>query len=206
MVQPPLLVPKQYDQAYFDKWYRGRNRVNSDAEVRRKVTLAVATAEYFLRRPLRNVLDVGCGEGAWRSHLRSLRPRVSYLGLDPSDYAVARYGASRNIRKGAFGEVGALGLDERYDLIVCSDVLHYVAENEIAAGVRELVRIADGIVYLEVLTKEDDIVGDLDGLMKRPAAWYRETFRDAGLIAVGPYAWAAPPLHETLAELERAAT
>ena len=27
----------------------------------------MANAEYMLERPLRTVLDVGCGEGAWRA-------------------------------------------------------------------------------------------------------------------------------------------
>jgi SAM-dependent methyltransferase len=195
-------VPKHYDKAYFDRWYRGRNRVSTPAEVRRKVVLAVSITEYFLRRPIRNVLDVGCGEGAWLPHLRALRPRVAYLGLDPSDYVVARFGKKRNIRKAAFGELPSLHLDDSYDLIVCSDALHYVPDAEVAPGIRELVRLLDGVAYLEVLTKEDEIVGDLDSLMQRPAAWYRKTFAAAGLIPVGPFTWSAPELAPTFAELE----
>ena len=57
------MTTKRYDRAYFDHWYRGRNRVSSRDEVRRKVALAVAACEYFIRHPLRSVLDVGCGEG-----------------------------------------------------------------------------------------------------------------------------------------------
>ena len=56
---------KRYDRAYFDKWYRSRGRITTGAEVRRKVTLAVSEAEYFLRRSLHSVLDVACGEAAW---------------------------------------------------------------------------------------------------------------------------------------------
>jgi SAM-dependent methyltransferase len=196
-------VPKQYDKAYFDRWYRGRNRVSTRAEVRRKVAMAVSTAEYFLRRPIRNVLDIGCGEGAWLPHLRDLRPRVAYLGLDPSDYVVRRFGRTRNMRKASFGELPSLHLDDSYDLIVCADVLHYVDDAEMAGGIREIARLLDGIAYLEILTKEDDIVGDLDGLLRRPAAWYRKTFGAAGLIEVGPFSWAAAELGPTLAELER---
>jgi SAM-dependent methyltransferase len=196
-------VPKTYDRAYFDRWYRGHNRVNSSAEVRRKVAMAVSIAEYFLRRPIRSVLDVGCGEGAWFPHLRALRPRLRYDGVDPSDYAVERFGAERHIRKGAFGELASVGLRGTYDLVICADVLHYVPDAEIVRGLGELTDFADGLVYLEVLTKEDDIVGDLDGFLRRPGAWYRKTFRNAGLVSVGPYAWASPRIVETLAEMER---
>jgi len=194
---------KQYDRAYFDKWYR-RQRVNTPAEVRRKVTLAVAQAEYFLTRTLRDVLDVGCGEGAWREHLRALRPRVRYLGVDPSDYAVATFGRARNIRKAAFGELASLRLRRQFDLVVSSDALHYVPDDELRRGLPALVKLARGIVFLELLTADDDIVGDTEGLIRRPAAWYRKLFREHGLLPVGAYAWAAPPLHETIAAMELA--
>lgn len=194
---------KQYDRKYFDKWYRSRGRVSSSAEVRRKVTMALSLAEYFLRRPVKSVLDVGCGEGAWLPHLRALRPRLSYLGLDPSEYAVARFGASRNIRRASFGELPSLRLDRGFDLVVCSDVLHYVPDAEIGAGVNEIARVAAGVVFLEVLTKEDDVIGDLDGFLKRPAKWYRTQFAKAGLTAAGPYTWLAPALLPEAAELER---
>ena len=106
---------KKYDRAYFEKWYRNpRSRVSSSAEVRRKVALAISVAEYFLRRTIRTVLDVGCGEGAWLPHLRALRPRVSYRGLDASEYVVERFGASRNISRAAFGALPKLRL-ETYD-------------------------------------------------------------------------------------------
>jgi SAM-dependent methyltransferase len=197
-------MPKQYDKAYFDRWYRGRKtRVSTHAEVRRKVSLAVAVSEYFLRRPIRTVLDIGCGEGAWFTHLRALRPRVAYMGLDSSDYAVKRFGAERNIRKAAFGDLPKLKLGV-YDLVVCSDVLHYVPENEIRAGMKSVAEATDGVAFLEVLTREDDVVGDLDAFFRRPAAWYRKLFTSNGLTFVAPYSWVSPAFKDAVAELESA--
>src|ERR1700756_4597632 len=125
---------KRYDRAYFDRWYRGRHRVSSRDDVRRKVALAVAACEYFLHRRLRSVLDVACGEGAWQPHLRELRPSAKYLGLDPSDYAVRRFGGQRNLRKASFAELPAARLRGPFDLVVCSDALHYIGEDDIRAG------------------------------------------------------------------------
>ncbi len=193
---------KRYDKGYFDKWYRGRGRVHGAGEVRRKVALTVAVAEYFLRRSLRSVLDIGCGEGAWLDHLRSIRPKISYIGLDPSDYAVERFGASRNIRQAAFADLPSLHFNRRFDLIVCSDVLHYVAQNDIRSGIGEIVRVLGGVAFIEVLTREDEIIGDLQGLTRRPAEWYRRLFNEAGLVQVAPYSWLAPSLHPFAAELE----
>ena len=191
---------KRYDRAYFDKWYR-RVRVHSAGELQRKVEMAVALCEFFLRRRIRSVLDVGCGEGAWFPHLRTLRPRVSYLGFDPSDYAVERFGASRNIRKGSFAD---LDIDRRFDLVICSDVLHYLNEREIRRGLPVLVRATGGMAFLEVLTSEEDIVGDLEELIRRPPAWYRRVFTDAGLTECGPYSWLPADVASEAARLELA--
>lgn len=194
-------MSKRYDRAYFDKWYRDE-QVNSPTEVRRKVVLAVATAEYFLQRSIRSVLDIGCGEGQWLLHLRAIRPRVRYLGLDPSAYVVRQFGKTRNIRRASFGELPSLQLARKFDLVVCSDVLHYVEDEEIKNGLREIARLCEGIAFLEVLTKEDDIVGDLEGLISRPAAWYRKTFERAGLVHIAPYTWLGKPLQPIASMLE----
>jgi SAM-dependent methyltransferase len=98
---------KRYDADYFQRWYRdggigGRQRLT------RKVALAVATAEYHLERPIRSVLDIGCGEAAWRAPLLKLRPRTRYLGFDASAYAVARYGRSRNLHLAKFADFAQL--------------------------------------------------------------------------------------------------
>ncbi|HJW96052.1 MAG TPA: class I SAM-dependent methyltransferase [Thermoanaerobaculia bacterium] len=189
---------KRYDRAYFDKWYR-RVRVHSTGEMQRKVAMAVSVCEYFLRRRIRNVLDVGCGEGAWFPHLRTLRPRISYLGFDPSDYAVARFGPTRNVRKGSFAD---LDVDRRYDLVICSDVMHYLNERELKQGLPALVRATGGLAFLEVLTSEEEILGDLEGLIRRPVSWYRKLFSEAGLVECGPYCWLPQDVAEEMARLE----
>ncbi|HEX2832848.1 MAG TPA: class I SAM-dependent methyltransferase [Thermoanaerobaculia bacterium] len=195
-------MTKVYDKAYFDRWYRHRDtRVNEPEEIRRKVTMAVSTVEYFLRREIRSVLDIGCGEGAWRSHLKALRPRISYLGYDSSDYVVQRFGKTRNIRKAAFGDLPKLRL-KSYDLVVCADVMHYVPDEELHKGIRAIADATDGMAYLEVLTKEDDIVGDLDAFFRRPAARYRKLFTTEKLTFVGPYCWLGPSFKGAVAELE----
>jgi SAM-dependent methyltransferase len=189
---------KRYDRGYFDRWYRGAQQITSDSEVRRKVMMAVSVAEYFLRRSLRNVLDVGCGETPWRAHLKALRPRASYRGIDPSPYVAQKF----RVLQASVGDLPSLRIKERFDLVVCADVLHYLDEPEIRRGVRAMVSLARGVMFLEVLTREDDIVGDVEGMIRRPARWYRNLFKAAGLTAAAPYTWLAPPLRDAAAALE----
>lgn len=194
-------MTKQYDHEYFEKWYRSRaHRVHEKGEVRRKVGLAIATAEYFLHRPIESVLDVGCGEGAWYTHLRALRRGAKYAGIDASDYVVERFGAERNIVKGSFGDLRAR--DGVYDLVVCSDVLHYLSERELRRGLPHLARLTEGIAFIEVLTNEDEIIGDVEGLIRRPTDWYRRLFKKAGFVQAGPYCWLPRSMQAFAAELE----
>ncbi|GMV31423.1 MAG: hypothetical protein AMXMBFR59_35480 [Rhodanobacteraceae bacterium] len=186
-------MSKVYDRAYFDKWYRDdAHRVISREVLGRKVAMAVAMAEYYLGRPIRNVLDVGCGEGAWHAPLHALRPHAHYLGLDPSEYAVSRWGRTRNLRQATFGQLEHLRFDERFDLIVCADVLHYVRAAELRRGLGGIVDQLEGLAYIEVYTTRDKLVGDLEGFQRRTPRWYRQTFAEAGLMSVGSMGWVGP--------------
>ena len=197
-------MTKRYDRSYFDRWYRGPGGVKSRAELGRKVHLAVSAAERALDRPLRSVLDVGCGEGHWQRVLRKLRPRATYLGIDSSSYAVERYGAARGLLLGDFAGLAALPLDGPYDLVICADVLHYVPTPDLDAGLPVLAELTGAVAFLETYTSDDAVEGDLRGFQRRPAAFYGARFRNAGFAPLGLHCWAGPALADSLAALERA--
>jgi SAM-dependent methyltransferase len=196
-------VAKSYDRAYFDRWYRGSRRLESPAALRRRVAMAVAIAERFLERPLASALDIGCGEGRWRAELVRLRPRLRYVGVEPSEYAVARFGRRRGLVRGGWADLAALDLCGPFDLVICADVLHYLDDGEIDCGLPALVGLTGGVAYLELLTSAEEVEGDRRRLFLRPPAFYAERFRRAGLTGVGCHAWLAPALADTPAELER---
>lgn len=198
-------MPKTYDRAYFDKWYRDpRHSVGSTAELRRKVAMTVAQTEYYLGRTIRNVLDVGCGEATWRAPLRALRPGIAYRGLDASEYAVARYGRSRNVGLASFGQLEQLRFDTRFDLIVCTDVLHYLKPAEIRAGLDGISEMLEGVAFLEVFTTRDDVAGDHHGFIARTPAWYLREFSQVGLLPCGSHCYLGARLERHVAALERA--
>ena len=194
---------KHYDRDYFDRWYRQRG-IGDKARLARKVALAVATAEYHLERPVRSVLDIGCGEGAWRAPLLKLRPQVRYLGFDSSEYAISRHGAARNLHFASFGDFEHLRPCPPVDLLVCSDVLHYLPARELDKGLPALAALCDGVAFLETFAREDAAEGDEDDFQPRPARFYRQRFEALGFLQLGSHCWLSPALRGTTTSLETA--
>jgi SAM-dependent methyltransferase len=197
---------KAYDQAYFDRWYRGPNAPSGKLDaLERHVALAVAVTESVLDRPLTSVLDVGCGEGRWQPVLHRLRPGAAYLGIDSSGYAVERFGEERNLRRGSFEHLDLHDFDDPFDLVLCADVLHYLGDDAIEQGLDTFVDLVGGVALIEVFTAEDEAEGDRESFHLRPAAWYRERFRAAGLVAIGLQLYAHHEIAEDLEALDRPA-
>lgn len=194
-----------YDRAYFDKWYRHpAHRVKSLQYLTRQVAFVVGVAEYLLERRITRVLDVGAGEGNWRPILRRLRPGLRYYGVDPSEYAVRRYGRRRNIQQGSFGDLKDLTLPKAFDLIICCGVLNYVADREVHMGLRTLRGLARGPIYIEIFTREDEAEGDFQRTAAKLSSWYRRAMSKAGLIACGLHFYVPKELKHLTAALERA--
>lgn len=195
-------MDKIYDADYFQQWYRHAD-IGGSARLARKVALAVSTAEYYLERPIRSVLDIGCGEGVWRAPLLKLRPKIQYLGFDSSDYAVRRFGRTRNLHPASFGDFAWLRPCAPVDLLVCSDVMHYVPDRELRAGLQGLGELTSGVAFLETFAAEDAFEGDHAGFHARPARWYRRELGKQGLLPVGSHCWLGPALAGDASALEK---
>ncbi len=198
-------MTKTYDRAYFDRWYR-RGGIGGPARLARKVALAVATAEYHLERPIRSVLDIGCGEGAWRAPLLKLRPKLQYLGFDSSEYAIGRYSRARNMHCARFGDFEHLRPCPPADLLVCSDVLHYLPTRELDRGLPALAELCGGVAFIEMFVRGDGAIGDEEQFQQRTAAFYLERLQATGLRPLGSHCWLSPALVPQAARLELPAT
>jgi SAM-dependent methyltransferase len=198
---------RRYDRDYYDHWYR-REGFGDRQRLEAKVGYALGAAEYLLERPVSSVLDVGCGEGPWRAELRKRRPAARYVGIDPSEYAVARYGRTRGLLQGGLGDLDRLELDidGRFDLVVCVDVIAYVPAPELKRGLRSIARLLAGVALVEVFTAADAFVGDRDRYHARSPATYDGWFAAAGLARIGPHLYAGEGLLPSLATFERSGT
>jgi SAM-dependent methyltransferase len=200
-----MTVVRQYDQRYFDKWYRNpQYRVKSPQELTRQVAFVVAAAEHILGQTLRTVLDVGCGEANWLGPLRRLRPRIQYHGVDSSEYVVSKFGASRNIRLGTIDSLDQLRLRKEYDLILCVGMLNYLDPGHLRTGLAHLYELAHGMVYLELFTSADrGVFGDTRGTRLRSPAWYRARIREARFLSCGLQCYVPDWLREQTSAMER---
>ncbi len=179
-----------YDQAYFDKWYRHpQHRVKTATELTRQVEFVVRMAEWVLGRPVRTVLDVGCGEGQWYPAIAKLRPAVSYDGVDPSAYAVKKFATRRHVQLGGIEDLDRLPLRAQYDLVVCCGMLNYLPSATFRSGVAQVARRTDGLAYLEIFSSADAYEGDTDWPTPKSAAWYRRVLSRAGLRSVGMHGY-----------------
>ncbi len=173
------------------------------AELARQVSFVLHTAEWVLGRRVRTVLDVGCGEGNWYPVLRSLRPRLAYQGVDPSAYAVSRYGRRRHLQQGGIEDLATLDLRDQYDLIVCCGMLNYLSIDQLTRGIEHVAQRTGGMAYLELFTNEDQFEGDTDWASPKAASWYRGVMQRAGLVPVGMQCYVSAAEQFRVSALER---
>jgi hypothetical protein len=88
------------------------------------------------------------------------------------------------------------------DLLVASDVLHYLDARELDRGLTGVAELCAGVAFLETYTREDAIAGDLDGFKRRPAAFYRGRLEALGFQWLGNHCWLSPALAGQASSLE----
>lgn len=199
-----------YDKAYFDKWYRSEtHRVRTPAQIRRLVHFTLSAAEYVLDRPVRTVLDIGAGEGHWQPLLTRLRPGLRYVGVEPSEYAVQRFGRRRGLLLGTVTDLFALGLHSQYpegfDLVISCGVLNYVPARALGPALEQVCAHTGGVAWLELFTARDDIEGDTATMRLQSPQWYRQRLERAGFVPCGLHLYAPADRAIALAALEQAA-
>ncbi len=160
-----------FDQAYYQRYYFDpRTAVTTRSEMRDRAALIAATVKYA-GLPVRRILDAGCGVGLLRAPLLRRLPRAEYVGLETSSYLCKRYGWRQ-------GTLQTLRSREHFDLVICYDVLQYLAVAEARVAIDNLARVCRGALYFGALTSGDwrnncdqSRTDRIPGL--RAASWYR---------------------------------
>jgi 2-polyprenyl-3-methyl-5-hydroxy-6-metoxy-1,4-benzoquinol methylase len=191
-----------FDQDYYQRfYYNPRTAVTSRAEMRARGRMIAACVEY-VGLPVKSILDAGCGVGLLKAPLTRAFPAARYVGLEYSAYLCKRYGWRQ-------GSVASLRTRERFDLVVCYDVLQYLGVPEARRAIANLSRVCRGALYFGALTTEDwrdncdqSRTDRIPGL--RPGAWYRRELKRA-FRPVGCGVWLKRNVNLTLWDLDTAA-
>jgi 2-polyprenyl-3-methyl-5-hydroxy-6-metoxy-1,4-benzoquinol methylase len=189
----------QFDRAYYQRYYFDpRTAVASRSEMRARARLIAAFAAHA-GLPVRRILEAGCGTGLLRAELLRLLPRAHYVALESSAYLCQRYGW----REGRIEEYRSRA---PFDVVICYDVLQYLAATAAQRALANFARLCRGVLYFTALTRHDyehncDQSRTDAGVHLRSADWYRRRLRrqfsEAG---VGFWVRRGAPL--TLWELE----
>jgi len=190
-------APCRFDAQYFRRFYGGPGKTHSASEIGR-LARGVDGLAAWLGVELRSVLDVGAGTGLWRTWFRLHRPEVRYRSVDISPFACERYG--HELR-----DISRWCARERFDLVVCHSVIQYLDDAAAERAIDHIGRMCRGLLYLEVVTKADLPILDLEKsdtrMDLRTGRWYRARL-DRHFFQVGAGLWASRRSPVQLFELE----
>lgn len=173
----PGTVPARFsfDAGFYRRYYGDPATRVADRETAAALADFVFAYLRYLRLPVARVLDLGCGIGLWRQEVERHHPGAEYVGVEHSAHACQLYGWEQ-------GSVVDYQVRERFDLVICQDVLQYLDDAEAKAAMANLPRLAGRALFFQALTREDwDHACDqsvTDGNVHlRPADWYRRRLR-----------------------------
>lgn len=167
--------PRQFDAAYYRRYYGDRATRVADAQSTRRLADFVCHYLRFLDIEVREVVDLGCGLGHWRDAIAAHFPRARYTGVEFSEFLCNKLGWRQ-------GSAVDYAHERPVDLVVCQGVLQYLDTKPARAALANLAKLTKTALYLEALTQRDwdencdRAVTDGD-VHLRPAGFYRRALR-----------------------------
>lgn len=179
----------RFDEAYYRRYYENDDTaVVSHAMQRREVDFVLSFCR-FIGVEIDRFADAGAGTGWWARELARQCPATRVIEtFDASEAACRRYGHRRVPLQKLSGR--------QADLVVCRDVLRYLNARDAEEAIRRLGRKCRGVLYLHVVTQDDDFdedASDVDGWF-RPASWYRKRIGAEGFTDCGMGLFVSPRL------------
>jgi len=117
------LSAELYDKAWESQWDDMKIYGPFSCHLRRIIKKMIRPLDFH------SVLDVGCGQGSFLQELQLEFPSINPLGIDISSSAVAL--ARERVPAGNFYvlDITNKSLDEKCDLVVCSEVLEHITDD-----------------------------------------------------------------------------
>jgi predicted TPR repeat methyltransferase len=165
----------RFDKAYYDHFYGPTLHNAADKLDEERLMSFVCAYLKYMKQPVRNVVDIGCGFGVWRDAVAQHFPRARYTGVELSEYLCEEYGWKQ-------GSVVDFSAKRPFDLVICKDTLQYLPPKDCEVAIENLARLCRGTLYLSVMTTEDwnevcDQRRTDSQVYKRSVSWYRRQLR-----------------------------
>jgi len=138
----------EFDEAYYNHYYHDEDtRVFARECTPRFAKFAFSYLD-LMQIPIKSACDLGCGLGYWRNYLRARPEKISYTGVDKSEYACSRFGWINST-------VEEYRPGRRFDLVICQSVLQYLGDDAINSAAENIAEITRKAFLLEVPTEWD---------------------------------------------------
>ncbi len=163
---------RKFDEQYYQKFYLDPLTRAMHPEDFDKLGNFVCGYLHYLEQPVAKVLDMGCGLGLWHNVVERHFPDAVYTGVEISDYVCERYGWHK-------GSVVDWSARSTFDLVICSDVVQYLNDEDTESAIENLSSLCEGVLYFAALTERDwrencdQARTDPAGYL-RTGEWYRE--------------------------------
>ena len=139
---------QEFDSDYYERFYFNPKTKVYDDEDQIRLTEFIFAYLKHLKIPVKRALDLGCGLGHWKKEIAKAFPKATYQGVEFSEFLCEKLGWDQ-------GSVVDYQGKGEYDLIICQSVFQYLTDAQVAKGMKNLVRLCRGAVYLEIITAKD---------------------------------------------------
>ncbi|NKC01507.1 MAG: methyltransferase type 11 [Pseudomonadales bacterium] len=192
------MAGEKFDQAYYHQYYEDPETRAVSPEEQQVQAHFIAAYLRYLTIDVHSGIDFGCGTGSMLSAFQKEFPRATWAGVEVSTYLCQTYGWQQ-------GSVVDSTIDPA-DLVICSDVLGYLATRECKQALKNLARATQHTLYLSVLTEEDLEICDQDitdmSQAVRSAAWYKRLLKD-DFVNIGGGLFLKKPIDVPVWQMEK---
>ena len=115
---------------YYDARWKEENRREKPPNPARVQLIIQRLQKIDEQRPIKSILDVGCGNGWVLQAISEAFPDCMLFGIEPSAVGCSNSAArveNANIKCGTLDQVE---FDQRFDAVVCSEVLEHVSDQD----------------------------------------------------------------------------
>ena len=143
-----MSVRASFDKRYYDRFYGDALELRDYRRDEARLGEFVCAYLGYIEQPVRNVVDIGCGFGQWRTIIARHFPRATYLGVERSEYLCDKFGWTP-------GSAVDFKSRQSFDLVICKDTLQYLSAREFEAAAANLAGLCRGVLFASVLTRKD---------------------------------------------------